>query len=46
MKAAAATEERLIPVRLDIEHDQWRLRDTFVWNVAGGSYLHPHLNRC
>jgi hypothetical protein len=35
MKAAAAVEEKLVPVRLDIEHGEWKLRDTFVWNAAG-----------
>lgn len=28
-------EDHVIPIRLDIEHDHTRLKDTFMWNVAG-----------
>jgi hypothetical protein len=30
----AQVDEHLIPIRLDIEHDQYRLKDTFMWNVT------------
>lgn len=30
----ATVEDHVIPVRLDLEHDQYRLKDTFLWNVA------------
>lgn len=30
----AQVEDHLIPIRLDIEHDQLRLKDTFTWNVT------------
>ncbi len=35
MTSAAAVVEQLVPVRLDIEHGEWKLRDTFIWNAAG-----------
>lgn len=34
-KELAEAEEMLVPVRLDIEHEHWRLRDTFTWNLHG-----------
>jgi SWI/SNF-related matrix-associated actin-dependent regulator of chromatin subfamily B protein 1 len=30
----ANIEDHVIPIRLDIEHDHFRLRDTFMWNVS------------
>ena len=27
-------EEHIVPVRLDLEHDHYRLKDTFLWNCA------------
>jgi SWI/SNF-related matrix-associated actin-dependent regulator of chromatin subfamily B protein 1 len=38
MKAQAELGEELVPIRLDIEHDKIKLRDTFTWN------LHDHLS--
>ena len=32
-KAQAEQVEELVPIRLDIEHEKLRLRDTFTWNV-------------
>lgn len=31
----ADVEEILIPIRLDIQNDGYRICDTFVWNVNG-----------
>ncbi|GAA5978484.1 hypothetical protein JCM11641_007960 [Rhodosporidiobolus odoratus] len=33
LRAAASTPERLIPVRIDLEHEVYKLRDTFTWNL-------------
>jgi SWI/SNF-related matrix-associated actin-dependent regulator of chromatin subfamily B protein 1 len=30
----AEVEDHVIPVRLDLEHDHFRLKDTFLWNVS------------
>jgi SWI/SNF-related matrix-associated actin-dependent regulator of chromatin subfamily B protein 1 len=30
----ADVEDHVIPIRLDVEHDHFRLRDTFMWNVS------------
>ena len=30
----ADVDDHVIPIRLDIEHDHFRLRDTFMWNVS------------
>lgn len=30
-KAAAKYDESLIPIRLEIDHEGWKLRDTFTW---------------
>jgi len=37
--AAAKEDEVLIPVRLEWEHEAYRLRDTFTWNLKG-KYCH------
>lgn len=34
LKAMADVEDHVIPIRLDVEHDHFRLRDTFMWNVS------------
>ena len=34
LKTMANVEDHLVPVRLDLEHDHHRLRDTFLWNVS------------
>lgn len=36
MRKAAEADERVVPVRLELDHDHWKLRDTFMWNVADG----------
>ncbi|GAA5949625.1 hypothetical protein JCM3765_002729 [Sporobolomyces pararoseus] len=33
MRSAASRNEILIPIRLEIEHEAWKLRDTFTWNL-------------
>ncbi|GAA6035174.1 hypothetical protein JCM8097_006403 [Rhodosporidiobolus ruineniae] len=33
LRASAAEHEHLIPIRLDIEHEVYKLRDTFTWNL-------------
>ncbi|GAA5908200.1 SWI/SNF chromatin-remodeling complex subunit SNF5 [Sporobolomyces salmoneus] len=33
LRSAASRSEILIPIRLDIEHEAWKLRDTFTWNL-------------
>ena len=35
---AAARQEVLVPIRLDIDIDGQKLRDTFTWNKNGGHY--------
>ena len=42
MKAMTDVEDHVIPVRLDIEHDHFRLKDTFMWNCAD-SVVTPEL---
>ena len=27
--------EELVPIRLEVEYDHYRFRDTFVWNLNG-----------
>ena len=31
----AKVEDYIVPVRLDIEHDHFKLKDTFMWNCSG-----------
>ncbi|WWC72392.1 uncharacterized protein I206_106354 [Kwoniella pini CBS 10737] len=33
-KSMAEVEDQLVPVRLDLEHDNFRLKDTFMWNCS------------
>ncbi|GAA5922533.1 SWI/SNF chromatin-remodeling complex subunit SNF5 [Sporobolomyces koalae] len=33
MRSAASRAETLVPVRIDVEHEAWKLRDTFTWNL-------------
>lgn len=35
MKEIADREEILVPIRIEVESDGYRLRDTFVWNLCG-----------
>ncbi|RCH91486.1 SWI/SNF chromatin-remodeling complex subunit, partial [Rhizopus stolonifer] len=37
--AEANNEEILAPIRLDIEHDGYKVRDTFTWNMNGKTKL-------
>ena len=37
-------EERVIPVRIDIENDHYRLKDTFLWNCAGEYESSPKMS--
>ena len=34
LKSMANVEDHIIPVRVDLEHDQWKVKDTFMWNVS------------
>lgn len=31
----ATKEEILVPIRLDLENDGYKVRDTFTWNMNG-----------
>lgn len=35
LRATARIPEVLIPIRLDYEHEAYKLRDTFTWNMRG-----------
>jgi hypothetical protein len=35
LKEQAEKEDTLVPIRLDLENDGYRLRDTFTWNLNG-----------
>ncbi|MCO5585237.1 hypothetical protein L7F22_039170 [Adiantum nelumboides] len=43
-KAAAQVDEDLVPIRLEIDHEGWKLRDTFTW-PAPESYKGELLER-
>ncbi|ORX41203.1 hypothetical protein BD324DRAFT_613614 [Kockovaella imperatae] len=34
LKALANVDDQIIPVRIDLEQDHWKLKDTFMWNCA------------
>ncbi|RXK41701.1 hypothetical protein M231_00936 [Tremella mesenterica] len=34
LKAMAEVEDHVVPIRLDIEHESHRLKDTFMWNCS------------
>lgn len=36
---AAGLKEQLVPIRLDMEIEGQKLRDTFVWNKNGEHYM-------
>lgn len=42
---AAMLPEVLVPIRLDIDMDGQKLRDTFTWN-KNGMYVHIHDSGC
>jgi hypothetical protein len=31
----ANVQDQVVPVRIDVEHEQWKIKDTFMWNCAG-----------
>jgi flagellar basal body-associated protein FliL len=35
LKEQAEKEDTLVPIRLELENDGYRLRDTFTWNLNG-----------
>lgn len=35
MNEQANKEETLVPIRLDVENDGYKIRDTFTWNING-----------
>jgi hypothetical protein len=35
MEEQANKEEMLVPIRLDLENDGYKIRDTFTWNMNG-----------
>ena len=35
MGSAVTQPEMLVPIRLEIDHDHYKLRDTFTWNLNG-----------
>ena len=43
---AAAQPEVLVPIRLDIDMDGQKLRDTFLWNKNGQLHLPPQDSCC
>lgn len=40
LKSMKDVEDQIVPVRLDLEHDQWKLKDTFTWNCSGRFLLY------
>ena len=41
MEKAALAEEVMIPIRLDIDLDSFKIKDAFMWNMNGRP--NPHL---
>lgn len=37
----AEVEDHIVPVRLELEHEGQKLKDTFMWNCSG-TFLLPH----
>lgn len=37
LRSAASKDEMLVPIRLDIDFDRYKLRDTFTWNLHDNS---------
>lgn len=35
IKEQATKEDVLVPIRIDLEHEGYKLRDTFTWNLNG-----------
>lgn len=46
MKAMADVEDLVIPIRLDLDHDHYKLKDTFMWNCAGKRRAPDEKNGC
>ena len=40
MRDMAEREEILVPIRVEVEADGHRLRDTFTWNLSGMAFVH------
>lgn len=34
LRQMAHVEDQVIPVRIELEHDQWKIKDTFMWNCV------------
>lgn len=41
LKKMAEVEDHIVPVRLELEHEGQKLKDTFMWNCSG-TFLLPH----
>lgn len=37
MNEQAEKEDTLVPIRIELEHEGYKLRDTFTWNLNGKS---------
>lgn len=35
LKEQATKEDSLVPIRIELEHEGYKLRDTFTWNLNG-----------
>lgn len=35
LKSMEDVEDVVIPIRLELEHEQYKIKDTFMWNCAG-----------
>ena len=43
----AKKEETLVPIRIELEHEGYKLRDTFTWNLHGKQHIFTALfNQC
>jgi hypothetical protein len=41
MENAALADEVMIPIRLDIDLDSFKIKDAFMWNMNGFVLSHP-----
>lgn len=42
LKKMAEVEDHIVPVRLELEHEGQKLKDTFMWNCSG-TFFPPHV---
>jgi hypothetical protein len=42
MENAALADDVMIPIRLDIDLDSFKIKDAFMWNMNGQSFLSRH----